>query len=56
MLREIRTERKIEEDNFMEPSKRDCKIYREKVSGLQEHYMERIIEDYVAYLNINEPY
>ena len=55
MLREIRTKRKIEEDNFMEPSKRDWKLYREKVSGWQEYYMERLIEDYVAYLNSNEP-
>jgi len=39
----------------MEPSKRDWKLYREKVSGWQEHYMERLIEDYVAYLNSNEP-
>ena len=39
----------------MEPSKRDWKLYREKVSGWQEHYMERLIEEYVAYLNSNEP-
>lgn len=39
----------------MEPSKRDWKLYIEKVSGWQEHYMERLIEEYVAYLNSNEP-
>ena len=55
MLREIRTKRKIEEDNFMEPSKRDWKLYREKVSGWQEYYMERLIEDYVSYLSSTEP-
>lgn len=25
----------------MEPSKKDWKLYREKVPGWQEHYMER---------------
>ena len=29
------------QEHFMEPSKRDWKLYREKVSGWQEHYMER---------------
>lgn len=39
----------------MEPSKKDWKLYREKVPGWQEHYMERLIEDYVAYLKSDEP-
>lgn len=39
----------------MEPSKRDWKLYREKVPGWQEHYMERLIEDYAAYLNSDAP-
>ena len=39
----------------MEPSKRDWKLYREKVPGWQENYMERLIEDYVSYLSSTEP-
>ena len=39
----------------MEPSKKDWKLYREKVPGWQEDYMERLIEDYVSYLSSTEP-
>ena len=39
----------------MEPSKKDWKLYREKVPGWQENYMERLIEDYVSYLSSTEP-
>ncbi len=38
----------------MEPSKRDWKLYREKVAGWQELYMERLIKGYIAYLNSDE--
>ena len=39
----------------MEPSKKDWKLYREKVPGWQENYMERLMEDYVSYLSSTEP-
>ena len=39
----------------MEPSKKDWKLYREKVPGWQENNMERLIEDYVSYLSSTEP-
>ena len=39
----------------MEPSKKDWKLYREKVPGWQENYMGRLIEDYVSYLSSTEP-
>lgn len=38
----------------MEPSKRDWKLYREKIAGWQEHYMECLIKDYITYLNSDE--
>lgn len=38
----------------MEPSKKDWKLYREKISEWQEHYMERLIKDYIAYLSSDE--
>ena len=34
-----------------EPSKRDWKLYREKISGWQEHYMEKLVKEYADYLN-----
>lgn len=39
----------------MEPSKKDWKLYSEKIPGWQEHYMERLIKDYIDYLNGDEP-
>ena len=27
---------------MVEPSKRDWKLYREKIAGWQEHYMEQV--------------
>lgn len=39
----------------MEPSKKDWKLYREKIPGWQEHYMEKLIKDYIDYLNGDEP-
>ena len=38
----------------MEPSKSDWRLYREKVSGWQENYMERLIKDYITYLSSDE--
>ena len=38
----------------MEPSKSDWRLYRKKVSGWQENYMERLIKDYITYLSSDE--
>ena len=35
---------------MVEPSKRDWKLYREKIVGWQEHYMEKLIKEYADYL------
>lgn len=39
----------------MEVSKKDWKMYREKISEWQEAYMEKLIETYVKYLEGEEP-
>ena len=39
----------------MEVSKSDWKLYREKLPGWQEAYMEKLIEKYVEYLQGKEP-
>lgn len=38
----------------MEVSKKDWKLYREKVPGWQEAYMEKLIASYVKYLEGEE--
>jgi len=35
---------------MVEPSKKDWKLYREKISGWQEHYMEKLVKEYADYL------
>lgn len=35
---------------MVEPSKRGWKLYREKVGGWQEHYMEKLVKEYADYL------
>lgn len=35
---------------MIEPSKRDWKLYREKIGGWQEHYMEKLVKEYADYL------
>ncbi len=37
----------------MEISKRDWKLFREKVPEWQEHYMEGLVREYAAFLNDN---
>ncbi len=34
----------------MEPTKKDWKLYREKIAEWQEAYMEKLTQEYVAYL------
>ena len=35
---------------MVEPSKRDWKLYREKIGGWQEQYMEKLVKEYADYL------
>ena len=35
---------------MVEPSKRDWKLYREKIGGWQEHYMKKLVKEYADYL------
>lgn len=35
---------------MVEPSKRDWKLYREKIGEWQEHYMEKLLKEYADYL------
>ena len=39
----------------MEVSKKDWKLYREKIGGWQEAYMEKLVAQYVDYLNSDVP-
>lgn len=39
----------------MEPTKKDWKLFREKIGGWQEVYMERLIKEYVKYLESDIP-
>ncbi len=40
---------------MMEISKSDWKKYREKISDWQEHYMERLVEEYITFLSSEQP-
>lgn len=35
---------------MVEPSKRDWKLYRERIGEWQEHYMEKLVKEYADYL------
>ena len=35
---------------MVEPSKKDWKLYKEKIGGWQEHYMEKLVKEYADYL------
>ncbi|RHV34948.1 hypothetical protein DXB59_11470 [Ruminococcus sp. OM05-10BH] len=38
----------------MEMSKRDCKLFREKLPGWQENYMARLIKEYISLLSAED--
>ena len=40
---------------MVEPSKRDWKLYREKIGEWQEHYMEKLVKEYADYLRSDLP-
>lgn len=40
---------------MIEPSKRDWKLYREKIPGWQEAYMGRLIRQYTEFLSSDLP-
>jgi hypothetical protein len=39
----------------MEPSKKDWKLFRDKIALWQESYMERLVMEYIVLLNDNLP-
>ena len=39
----------------MEVSKKDWKLYREKIGGWQEAYMEKLVAEYIDYLSGDVP-
>ncbi len=41
-------------NKMMEISKSDWKKYREKISVWQEHYMERLVEEYITLLRSDQ--
>ena len=40
--------------NIMEIKKSDWKLFRERLPGWQEAYMERLVDEYIEYLNSDE--
>lgn len=40
---------------MIEPSKKDWKLYRERIPGWQEDYMERLMEQYIEFLSSDLP-
>lgn len=40
---------------MVEPSKRDWKLYRERIGEWQEHYMEKLVKEYADYLSSDLP-
>lgn len=40
---------------MIEPSKRDWKLFREKIGGWQERYMENLVKEYADYLRSDLP-
>ena len=40
---------------MVEPSKRDWKLYREKIGGWQERYMEKLVKEYADFLYSDQP-
>ena len=39
----------------MKPSKKDWKLFRMKIADWQESYMEKLIKEYIMFLNSNLP-
>lgn len=39
----------------MEPSKKDWKLFRDKIGSWQESYMEKLVKEYVNFLNSDLP-
>lgn len=41
--------------NNMEPTKKDWKLYRERIVNWQESYMEKLVKEYAEYLQKDIP-
>lgn len=39
----------------MEPSKKDWKLFSNKIGSWQESYMEKLVQEYIAFLNSDLP-
>ena len=39
----------------MEPSKKDWKLFRDKIGSWQETYMEKLVKEYIAFLDGDSP-
>ncbi|MDF1618414.1 hypothetical protein [Petrocella sp. FN5] len=39
----------------MEPSKKDWKLFRDKIGSWQELYMEKLVKEYIAFMNRDWP-
>ncbi|MDI3536996.1 MAG: hypothetical protein PWP16_1256 [Eubacteriaceae bacterium] len=39
----------------MEASKKDWKLFRDKIGSWQELYMEKLVKEYIAFMNSNLP-
>lgn len=39
----------------MEPSKRDWKLFMMKIAGWQESYMEKLVKEYIDFLDCERP-
>lgn len=44
----------VQEEIQVEVTKKDWKLYREKIEIWQEKYMERLVKEYAEYLNSSE--
>ena len=47
----VETNMRLRRFKIMDISKKDWKLFREKLSGWQENYMEGLVKDYVNFLN-----
>ena len=45
----------LSEGKMIEPTKKDWKLYREKISGWQEDYMKRLVDQYSELLSDDLP-
>lgn len=47
----VETNMRLRRFKIMDISKKDWKLFRERLSGWQENYMEGLVKEYVNFLN-----